>query len=419
MAKSRDEKQRITVGLDIGTSKVCALVASPGEENNSLNILGIGVAESQGLSRGVVNNIDKTVRTIKKAVEEAENQSGVEIDEVIVGIAGDHIDSFQSKGVIGVPSEEINEQDVARVVEESKKIKIDGDRKILHVIPQEYIIDGQDGVLDPVGMSGVRLEANVHIVTGQKTSIQNIYKCVERNDIKVKALVLEPLASSYAVLQPDEKEVGVAIVDIGGGTTDIAIFEENVIRFTSVIGVAGQQVTNDIRKALGIVASEAERIKKVYGHCDCASIKNNQTFMIPGVGGRKPTEIDKQTLCEIIQPRMQEIYEFALAEIQKAGYAGVLGAGVILTGGSSLIKGSEELAQKVFGMPAKIGFPSKISYSGLAQEIESPIYSTVAGLALYGLLNFGEEEGEGYSSKEKKDKKGGLLKKVADFFKDI
>jgi cell division protein FtsA len=379
--------EKIVVGLDIGTSKVCSLVASPDEKPNSLNILGIGIAESEGLNRGVVVNIDKTIKSIRKVVDQAEQQAGIEIKDVVVGIAGDHIDSFQTKGTIGISNEnrEITKKDVERVIEESRKVKIPSERKILHVLPQDFIIDGQDGITDPVGMSGVRMEANVHVVTGSDASIQNIHRCVERAGLNVQYLVLEPLASSYAVLDNEEKEVGVALIDIGGGTTDIAIFEENLIRFTSVIAIGGKHVTNDIRKVLGIIVTQAERIKKEYGHTHLNSLMQDEIIMIPGIGGRSPIEIPKSQLTEIIQARMEEIFGFALSEIRRSGFGQRLGAGIVITGGCSLLNCAEELAQDIFGMPVKIGIPSGISYSGLAPEIENPIYSTSVGLALYGL----------------------------------
>ena len=247
------KKSKITVGLDIGTSKICTLVASLADNSSALNILGIGITDSDGMIRGVVGNIDRTVNAIKKSIDQAEQQSGVKITEVTVGIAGDHIESFQSRGIVGIsnPNGEITKNDVERIIEESRHINIPAERKILHVIPQEFIIDGQDGIIDPVGMSGVRMEANVHVVTGLATAVQNLHKCIERNNITVKDVVLEPLASSYAVLDEDEREVGVALIDIGGGTTDLAIFEGNVIRFTSVFGIAGKQVTDDIEEDLG------------------------------------------------------------------------------------------------------------------------------------------------------------------------
>ncbi len=423
-----EKKPEITVGLDLGTSKICALVASADEVPNSLKILGIGIAESEGLNRGVVINIEKTVKTIEKVIDQAEQQSGQKITEVVVGIAGDHIQSFTTRGLVGIsnPNHEIQMHDVERVIDESRNIKLPSERKILHVIPQDFIIDGQDGILDPVGMSGVRMEANVHIVTGLDTAIQNIYRCVERLGIKVKEIILEPLASSSAVLDEEEKEVGVALVDIGGGTTDIAIFEENIIRFTSVFGIAGRQVTDDIRKGLGIIATQAERIKREYGHAHRNSIMQDEIFMIPGVGGRKPLETSKSFLSQIIQPRMEEIFEFALAEIRRSGFSGHLGAGVVITGGAALLRGTEELAQEVFGMPVKIGMPSSITYTGLAPEIKTPLYSTAVGLAMFGLkdlkegktsADFKEELDEIHQSTE--ERRTGLFSKIKNVLKQL
>lgn len=424
-----EKRPEITVGLDIGTSKVCCLVASPDEKPNSLNILGIGIAESEGLNRGVVVNIDKTVRTIEKVIDQAEQQSGIKISECVVGIAGDHIQSFQGRGVVGIsnPNKEITIKDVERVLEDTRNIKVPSERKILHVIPQDFIIDGQDGILDPVGMSGVRMEANVHIVTGLDTAIQNLYRCVERLGIQVKEIVLEPLASSFAVLDEEEKEVGVALVDIGGGTTDVAIFEENIIRFTSVFGIAGKQVTDDIRKGLGIISSQAERIKREYGHTHISSIQRDEVFMIPGIGGRKPLETSKTFLCQIIQPRMEEIFEFALSEIRRSGFASNLGAGVVITGGCSLLRGLEDLAQEVFGMPVKIGMPSSVSYSGLAPEIKNPVYSTCFGLALFGLKEFSgniadNEDNFHYQKEVQKDTNNqnvSVFKRMKKFFEEL
>lgn len=389
-ARKDNESANIAVGLDIGTTKICALVASCGAREDSLDILGIGIAENEGLNRGVVVNIEKTVKSLKNVIEQAEQQSGITIKECIVGIAGDHVESFQTRGIVGIssPTHEITQKDVDRLLEETRKLNIPSERKIVHVIPQDFIIDGQDGITDPVGMNGVRMEANVHIVTAQATAIQNIHKCVNRLDIAVKDIVLEPIASSIAVLSEEEKEVGVALIDIGGGTTDIAIFEENILRFTSVIGIGGRQVTSDIRQIMGIIASQAERIKRDYGHASKSTIFQDEIFMIPGIGGRKPVERTKSELCDIIQPRMEEIYEFALAEIRRSGFSGRLGAGIVLTGGAALMRGADELAQDVFGMPVKIGIPSGITYSGLAPEIESPIYSTGVGLVMYGLNNY-------------------------------
>lgn len=391
--RNASSETEITVGLDIGTTKVCALVAAKDLNSKTLKILGFGIAESDGLHRGVVVNIDKTVKSINLAVTQAEQQSGIKIKDVVVGIAGDHIESFQTRGIVGISNQthEISKQDVERLLDDTRKVAIPAERKIIHVMPQDFIIDGQDGINDPVGMSGVRMEANVHIVTGLATAIQNIYRCVERAGLNVKDLVLEPIASSKACLTEEEKEVGVCLIDIGGGTTDVAIFEENIIRFTSVFGIAGRQVTDDIRKALGVVVSQSERVKRDYGHSFLPSIMKDEVIMIPGISGRKPLELKKTELCQIIQPRMEELFEFALAEIRKSGYANRLGAGIVLTGGTTLLRGTEELAQSIFGMPVKIGFPTSISYTGLAPEVESPVYSTSVGLALYGLSDENED----------------------------
>lgn len=379
-------KKNITVGLDIGTSKVCALVASTAEDG-SLEILGIGITESEGLNRGVVVNIERTVKTIKKVIEQAEQQSGVKINEVVVGIAGDHIEAIQTRAIVGIsnPNQEVQQSDVDRLLVNARNLKIPAERQIIHVLPQEFIIDGQDGITDPIGMSGVRMEADVHIITGLNTAIKNIHTCVERAGIKVQQVVLEPFASSRAILTQEEKEVGVALIDIGGGTTDIAVFEENVIRFTSIFGIAGKHVTDDVRKCLGVIANQAERVKREFGHCFEAGIMKDEIFMIPGISGRPPMEVAKIDLCKIIEPRMEEIFEFAFNELNRSGYLDKLGAGIVVTGGTCLLKGTEDLARRVFGMPVKLGIPTGVSYSGLAPEVESPVYSTAVGLALFGL----------------------------------
>jgi len=377
----------IAVGLDIGTTKVCAIVASPDETHpGKLNILGIGRSASDGLTRGVVTNIEKTVRSIQMAVADAQAQSGVKITSVTVGIAGDHIQSFQSRGVVAIsrPENEITQEYVDRLIEDTKRVALPSDRKIIHVIPQQFIVDGQDGIYDPVGMSGVRMEAVVHIITGLVTAAQNIYKCVQRAGLHINDMVLEPLASSYAVLDDEEKEVGVALLDIGGGTTDLAVFEERTIRHTAVIGIAGKKVTDDIRKGLGILTEQAERIKQEHGYAYMPAIVNNEPIILPGIGGRPPIEIDKKLLCQVIQPRMEEILEIASMEIKRSGYSKHLSAGVVLTGGGSLIKATADLAREVLGMPVKIGIPSGFG-GGLIHEIENPIYATGVGLVMHEL----------------------------------
>jgi cell division protein FtsA len=377
----------IAVGLDIGTTKVCAIVATPDEAHpGKLSILGIGRSASDGLTRGVVTNIDKTVRSIQTAVRDAEAQSGVKITSVTVGIAGDHIQSFQSRGVVAIsrPDNEITQQDVDRLIEDTKRVALPSDRRIIHVIPQQFIVDGQDGIYDPVGMSGVRMEAVVHIITGLVTAAQNIYKCVQRANLQVNDMVLEPLASSYAVTDDEEKEIGVALLDIGGGTTDLAVFEERTIRHTAVIGIAGKKVTDDIRKGFGILTEQAENLKQQHGFAFMPALMNNEPIVLPGIGGRPPIDIDKRLLCQVIQPRMEEILEIAGMEIKRSGYAKHLSAGVVLTGGGSLIKGTSDLAREVLGMPVKIGFPTGFG-SGLVREIENPIYATGVGLVIHEL----------------------------------
>lgn len=380
----------IVVGLDIGTTKVCAIVAEVHPNDETFTILGFGQAPSDGLNRGVVVNIERTVAAIAKAVEHARQQSGVDFTEVVVGIAGDHIQSFQTTGIVTIsnPTREITKADIDRLLEETRKINLPSDRKILHVIPQDFIIDGQDGIADPIGMSGIRVEARVHVVTGLVTAAQNIYRCVERAGLTVRDIVLEPLASSYAVLTPEEKEVGVALIDIGGGTTDIAVFEEGIIRQTSVFGIAGNQVTEDVRQTLGILQAQAERVKREYGHTYLNGIMNDEAFMIPGIAGRAPKELTKSILCGIVQPRMEELLEFALAEIRKSGFAARLAAGVVITGGGSLLQGVEDLATEMFGMPVKIGYPICVSYGGLGPEVtNNPQFATGVGLVKYALVH--------------------------------
>ena len=407
----------IIVGLDIGTTKVCAVVASTDEQGRII-ILGLGRSPSEGMMRGVVTNIDKTIRSITTAIAEAQSQSGVAIESVIVGIAGDHIQSFQSRGVISIsgPEHEVNQADIDRLIEDTKRIALPSDRKIIHVIPQEFIIDGQDGVYDPLGMSGIRMEANVHIITGLVSAAQNIYKCVQRAGLEVSDMVLEPLASSYAVLDDEEKEVGVVLLDVGGGTTDLAVFEERTIRHTAVIGIAGKKVTDDIRKGLGINSEQAERIKQEEGWAYVPSVVDNSPIVLPGVGGRSPIEIDRRLLAQIIQPRMEEIFEIAALEIKRSGYSKHLSAGVVLTGGGALIRGTADLARDVLGMPVKIGFPTGFA-GGLVREIENPAYSTAVGLVLHGLKHLDRAAIQGAGKKG--THLGGMISKMKGWFDEL
>lgn len=379
------ENERIVVGLDIGTTKICAVVASINEQDR-IHILGVGKAKSDGLNRGVVINIDKTVNAIKKAVEQAELASGIEVNSVNVGIAGDHIRSIRSKGVITISNrdKEITVHDVERLLEDCQRIMLPPDQQIIHVIPQEFVVDGQDGISDPVGMSGMRMEAEVHIITGLVSAAKNLYRCVERAGYEVADIILEPLASSYAVLDDEEKEAGVVLVDIGGGTTDLAVFQDNTIRHTAVIAIAGKKVTDDIKVGLSVLDDQAEKLKHEYGESFVDMIEDDQSITIPGIAGRPSKEITKSILAKIIQARMEEIFEIVAIEIKRSGYADSLSAGIVITGGGSLIKNVCPLANEVLGMDAKIGRPLGLT-GGLTEEVDSPIYATSVGLVLHAL----------------------------------
>ena len=377
--------EQIVVGIDIGTTKVCAVVAEL-TAAGKINVLGIGVAESEGLNRGVVVNIDRTVASVQQAIGEAARAADVEVQSVIVGIAGDHIQSFQSRGVVTIAKsdQEITARDVERLIDDTTRVAMPADRDILHVIPQEFIVDGQQGVMDPIGMNGVRMEANVHIITGLVTAAKNIYRCIEKAGYHVDDIVLEPLASSFSVLHDDEKEVGVALIDIGGGTTDLAIFEDRTIRHTGVIAVAGNKVTDDIRKVCGIMRNQAETIKREYGCALVDQVDDNVTVELPGIGGRPEKTISQSSLAHVIQPRMEEILEIVGIEIKRSGYARDLSAGAVLTGGGSMIPGTRELANEILGLETRVGMPRKQG-EGLWEEVTDPTFATAVGLVLYGL----------------------------------
>jgi cell division protein FtsA len=380
-----EEQENIMVGLDIGTTKICAIVASI-DEQERINILGVGKAQSDGLNRGVVVNIDKTVNAIKDAIAQAELASGIQVQSVNVGIAGDHIRSMRSKGVITINNKdnEITAKDVERLLEDCQRIMLPTDQQILHVIPQEFVVDGQDGISDPVGMSGMRMEAEVHIITGLVSAAKNMYRCVERAGYQVADLILEPLASSYSVLDEEEKEAGVVLVDIGGGTTDLAIFQDNTIRHTAVVAIAGQKVTDDIRLGLSVLDDQAETLKRKHGECYADLIEEDEVITVPGIAGRPPKEITKSILAKIIQARMEEILEIVGIEIKRSGYADAMSAGVVVTGGGSLIKNICPLANEILGLDAKVGIPLGIT-GGLKEEVNSPIYATGVGLVMHAL----------------------------------
>ncbi|MHA1267900.1 MAG: cell division protein FtsA [Candidatus Helarchaeota archaeon] len=374
---------RIITGLDIGTTKVCSVIVKQ-DADGQLNVVGIGSSPSYGLRKGVVVNIDQTVQSIKRAIGEAETMAGVKVDSVYVGIAGDHIRSLNSKGVVGVARDdhEITQEDVDRAINAAKALALPIDREIIHVIPQEFIVDDQDGIRDPIGLSGVRLEVEVHVVTAAVTSAQNIVKSVERAGFRVDEIVLEPLASSLAVLDDDERNLGVVLVDLGGGTTDIAMFFEGHIRHTSVVALGGQHVTNDIAIGLRTPPEQAETIKIDHGCAFSDLIKKNETLTVPGVGGRAPRIISRSVLIDIIQPRMEEILTLAYQEMEKSDLMNLMAAGAVITGGGAILPGTVELAEEIWGIPVKLGVPKYLG--GLTESVRSPVYATAVGLTLYG-----------------------------------
>jgi cell division protein FtsA len=377
------KRENLIVGLDIGTTKICAIVGNLTEDG--LDIVGIGTSPSQGLRKGVVINIDATVGAIRKALKEAELMAGCEIKSVFAGIAGGHIKGFNSQGVIAIKNREVNDEDVRRVIDAAKAIAIPMDREVIHILPQEFIIDDQDGIKEPLGMSGVRLEAKVHIVTGAVASAQNIVKSCNRADVDVADIVLEQLASSEAVLSQDEKELGVVLLDIGGGTTDIAIFVDGAIKHTSVLSLGGNHLTNDIAVGLRTPMAEAEKIKQKYGCCLTSMVGKDETIEVPSVGGREPRVLSRQLLAEILEPRVEEIFTLVNREIVKSGFEDLIASGIVLTGGSAILPGMPELGEQIFNLPVRRGLPRDIG--GLADVVNSPIYATGVGLVKYGSRN--------------------------------
>ena len=373
----RDE---LVVGLDIGTTKICAIVGEVGHDG--IDIVGIGTHPSKGLRKGVVVNIESTVSSIRKAVEEAELMAGCEITSAYAGIAGGHIKGINSKGIVAIKEKEVMAADVERVIDAAQAVAIPLDREVIHVIPQQFVVDDQDGVRDPVGMSGVRLEAKVHIVTGAVTSAQNIIKCCNRAGLNVNDIVLQQLASSESTLSSDEKELGVVLLDIGGGTTDIAIFSGGSIAHTAVLTLGGNHLTNDVAVGLRTPAHEAEKIKQKYGCCTAGVVHRDETIEVPSVGGRSPRILSRQILAEILEPRMEEIYSLVQQEIKRSGYEDMVAAGIVLTGGTSMLEGAIELAEQVFNVPVRRGMPNGIG--GLIDVVKNPMYATGVGLVLTG-----------------------------------
>jgi cell division protein FtsA len=381
MKNMANKKGELIVGLDIGTTKITCIVGELTPDG--LDVVGIGTQPSRGLRKGVVINIDATVASIRRAVEEAELMAGCEITSVYAGIAGGHIRGFNSQGVVAIKDQEVRQSDLERVLDAARAINIPQDREILHVLPQEFIIDEQDGIREPLGMSGVRLEAKVHIVTAAASSAQNIIKCCAKTGLSVADIVLEPLASAEAVLADEEKELGVALVDIGGGTTDLAIFVNGAIQHTSVIPIGGGHLTNDIAVGLRTPMQEAERIKVRHGSAQSSLLDRDETIEVPSVGGRPPRVLSRRILCEIIEPRVEEIFQLVRHEIQKAGHEDLLASGVVLTGGSTLLHGMPELAEEVLGLPVRRGVPRGVG--GLVDVVKSPQYATAVGLLHYGM----------------------------------
>lgn len=396
----------LIAGLDIGTTKIVAIIAEP-DDRGELRVLGVGKSPSNGLRRGVVVNLEKTILSVQDALDEAEKHAGVEVGSVFAGIAGDHIRSINSRGVIAVGrgGNEITQADVDRVIEAAKAIALPMDREIIHVIPQEFIVDDQPGIRDPVGMAGVRLEGEIHIITGAVTSAQNIYKSVQRAGVEIQDLVLQPLASSYAVLSEDEKELGVAMLDLGGGTADLAVFYEGSIRHTAVIGLGGENVTNDLAIGLRTPRDQAERIKIDHGVALQSMVEQDERIEVPGVGGRPAREVSRDVLAAIIEPRMEEIFALSLREIQRSEYADLLTTGLVLTGGAAMLDGACELAERVFNMPVKLGVPSGMA--GLSVEVSTPMYATAVGLLQYAV-----KEGSGRGRRFVYGRGGGLFESI-------
>ena len=407
MVKKPDKN--LIVGLDIGTSKVVAIVGEVSIEGE-LEVVGIGSHTSRGLKKGVVVNIESTVQSIQRAVEEAELMAGCEIHSVYAGIAGSHISSLNSNGIVAIRDGEVNASDVERVIDAARAVAIPTDQKIIHILPQEFIIDGQEGIRDPIGMSGIRLEARVHMVTGAVSAVQNIVKCVRRCGLEVDDVILQQLASAHAVLTEDEKDLGVCLCDIGGGTTDIAIFINGAIHHSAVIPIAGDQVTNDIAVALRTPTHHAEDIKIKYA-CALTQLANpDETIEVPSVGERPPRRLVRQRLAEVVEPRYEELFTLVHAKLKRSGFEEMVGTGgVVLTGGGSKMEGAIDLAEEVFHMPVRLGAPQYIT--GLADVVRNPIYATGVGLLL-----FGNHAGDSLDQHNRLDNPGNMWERMRSWF---
>jgi cell division protein FtsA len=388
MSRAKDTRN-IIVGLDIGTSKIVAIVAEM-KPDGAFEIIGMGTHPSRGLKKGVVVNIETTVAAIQRALEEAELMADCKISDVLTGIAGSHVRSFNSQGMVPIKDKEVSQIDIDRVIETAKAVQIPNDQQILHILNQEFIIDGQEDVREPLGMSGVRLEVKVHIVTGAVSAAQNIIKCVRRCGLEVRDLVLQPLASATAVVSEDEKDLGVCLIDIGGGTTDMAVFTHGAIRHTAVIPIAGDQITSDIAMALRTPTKDADDIKMKHG-CALSQLADPQEMIeVPGVGDRAAKQLSRKTLAEVIEPRVEELYSLVQSELRRSGYEELLSSGIVLTGGSSMMQGMVELGEEIFHMPVRVGQPSY--NGGLAEVVRHPRYSTAMGLLIEGMEQYRMQE---------------------------
>lgn len=408
--------KNIVVGLDVGTTKICAAVAEM-DRDRRIRIIGIGTSPSHGLRKGVVVNVESTIESIGRAIDEAEEMSGVEIHSVFAGIAGGHIKSMNSRGVVSISREanEISQADIDRAVNAAKAISIPMDREVIHTIPQGYVVDGQDGIKDPRGMSGTRLEVEVHIITGAITSAQNIINSINRAGFEVEDIVLEPLASSIATLTQEEKDSGVILIDIGGGTSDFVVFTDGAIRHTDILAVGGDHVTNDISIGLKIPIGKAEEIKKKFGCALTELVKESEEFVLPGIVGRAASSMRRRDLAEIIQARMEEVFVLIKREVEKTGYLNLIGSGVVLTGGASLLPGTLDMASKIFQLPTRLGKPRDVS--GLVEVLDSPIFATGVGLAQYGFRYRDEGGDHQLQGRNLFNKIFGRMKKmVGDYF---
>jgi cell division protein FtsA len=375
------KKNSIVVGLDIGTSKVCAVVGEMTERG--VEIIGIGSHPSQGLRKGVVINIEATVNSLKQAIEEAGLMAGCEIHTVFTSISGGHIKGFNSHGIVAVKNKEVAQRDLERVIDAAKAVAIPIDREVLHVLPQDYIIDDQDGIKEPLGMSGVRLEAKVHIVTGAVTSAQNIIKCCNRSGLNVAEIILAPLAAAETVLTEEERDLGVLLIDMGGGTTDFVLLHDGTVKHTAIIGIGGNHITNDIAAGLRTPFNDAERLKQLYGCAAARMVTEDERVQIPNIAGKGAGTVSRQILCEIIEPRLDEIFELVQKEIAKSGYENSLASGVVVTGGAMLLPGAIEMAERTFGLPVRLGVPAHVV--GLLNVINNPVYAVAVGLVLHGM----------------------------------